>query len=126
LADPVWQLANLSTLAHLYVLRPNFENSTAGAVVVITLASPFCLGERKSHNYVGWRPYTLYALMLQDSIFPTVSDHLYSAWPHPENRLQFHGTAFAHGWFTLNVGLVAFLLYRRLQHYRLRTASAAV
>ena len=112
--DPLWQAAYSLTLARLYVLNPTFENSTAGLLIILVIASLLCLIQRDSRNYLTWRVYSLYIFILQDSIFPTLSDHLYPAWLHSSNRVQWQGTWLADLWLVLNFALVAALLFRRI------------
>ena len=64
--------------------------------------------------------------MLQDSIFPTVSDYLYPTWLHVENRVKLQGTPVAHVWLVLNVIVVAALLIQRARGWRAKSALAPV
>ena len=121
---PFWQLAVILCLGRMYVLNPQFENGTAGALLVISLASLLCLADRDSQNYVGWRLYTLYLLVLQDSIFPGGSGYLYPTWLHVENRVKLQGTPLAHAWLVLNVVVVAALLIPRARAWRAKAALA--
>ena len=109
----------------LFWFHPSFENATAGALIVLALASLLCAAERDSQNYVTWRLYTLYLFVLQDSFFPNLSEHLYPEWMHPENRLLLQGTPLAHGWLILNCVLVTALLVQRLRAKRLMSAAEA-
>ncbi len=113
--DVLWQLACLLTLARLYALNPTFENITAGAIIVLLLASLSCAVERDSQGYVGWRLYTLYFLILQDSLLPTWSDPLYPDWMHNDRRALGNGTLGAKLWLGLNVLVVAALVFRRVR-----------
>jgi hypothetical protein len=110
----------------MYVLNPQFENGIAGALIVISLASLLCLADRDSQNYVVWRLYTLYLLVLQDSIFPALSDYLYPTWLHVENRVKLQGTPLAHAWLALNVVAVAALVFQRARAWRAKSALAPV
>jgi hypothetical protein len=110
-----WQAAFLFTLARLYVLNPQFENTFVGALLVIVLASLLSLWQRDSFNYLAWRAYTLYALVLQDSFWPRSSDWFYPVWLHAGNRTQWHGTLFANVWLAINVVLVGLMIYERLR-----------
>ena len=83
-----------------------------------------CLADRDSQNYVGWRLYTLYLLVLQDSIFPGGSDYLYPTWLHVENRVKLQGTPLAHAWLVLYVVVVAALLIPRARAWRAKAALA--
>ena len=118
--DPVWQVATLLALTRLYVMNPQFENMVAGAILVLWLTSLACLLERDSQGYVMWRAYTLYGLVLQDSILPGLSEFVYPEWIHPENRLRLHGTFAGNLWLAVNVGLVALVIVRRLRAWRSR------
>jgi hypothetical protein len=109
----------------LFWLQPTFKNGTAGALIVLALASLLCAVERESQNYVTWRLYTLYLFVLQDSFFPNLSEHLYPAWIRPENRLLLQGTPLAHGWLILSCVLVAALLAQRPRAWRAKSAVAA-
>jgi hypothetical protein len=113
-----WQAAFLGTLARLYALNPEFENSVVGLLVVIVLASLFTLWQRDTFNYMSWRAYTLYALLLQDSLWPKSSDWFYPEWLHAENRTTWHGTPFANVWLALNVVLAGLMIYERLRALR--------
>lgn len=113
--NPLWQVAYVMSLARFFWFHPSFENATAGALIVLALASFLCAAERDSQNYVTWRLYTLYLLVLQDSFFPHLSEHLYPDWMHPEDRLLLQGTPLAHGWLILNCILVTALLVQRLR-----------
>ncbi len=125
--DPLWQVATLSALTRLYVLNPQFENVVACAIVVLWLTSLACLLERDSQGYTTWRGYTLYVLVLQDSIFPSFSERLYPAWLLPENRARLAGTTWGDAWLVLNVLLVAAVVLLRVRAWRAaRTTAAAV
>lgn len=123
-SDPLWQAAYLMTLTRFFWLHPRFENGTAGALIVLALASLLCAVERNSQNYVGWRLYTLYLFVLQDSIFPSVSDYLYPTWLHVENRVKLQGTPLAQAWLILNVVVVVALLIQRARAWRAQSALA--
>lgn len=123
--DPLWQVAYFMTLARFFWLHPTFKNGTAGALIVLALASLLCAVERESQNYVTWRLYTLYLFVLQDSFFPNLSEHLYPVWMRPENRLLLQGTPLAHGWLILSCVLVAALLAQRLRAWRAKSAVTA-
>lgn len=118
--DPVWQVATLLALTRLYVMNPQFENMVAGAILVLWLTSLACLIERDSHGYVMWRAYTLYGLVLQDSILPGLSEFVYPDWIHPENRLRLHGTFAGNLWLAVNVGLAALVVVRRIRAWQSR------
>ena len=118
--DPLWQAATLLALSRLYVMNPLFENMVAGALLVLWLTSLACLLERDSQGYVMWRAYTLYGLILQDSILPGLSELVYPDWIHPENRLRLHGTVAGNLWLAVNVGLVALVVVRRLRAWQTR------
>lgn len=124
--NPLWQVAYFMTLLRLYVLHPQFENGTAGAVIVVTLASLLCLVERDSQNYVCLRLYTLYFFVLQDSFFPNFSEHLYPVWLHAENRVLLQGTPFANLWLVLNAALVVALVVQRVRAWPAKSPTAAV
>ncbi len=119
--DPVWQVATLLALTRLYVMNPQFENMVAGAILVLWLTSLACLVERDSQGYVMWRAYTLYGLVLQDSILPGWSEFVYPEWIHPENRRWLHGTFAGNLWLAVNVGLVALVVVRRIRAWRNRS-----
>ena len=126
----VWQAAYLLTLARLYTLNPQFEDSFVGLLLVIVLASVFCVFERDTFNYLTWRAYTLVALDLQDSLWPKLSAPFYPAWAHADNRARWHGTPFADAWLALNVVLVGLMIYysffKRSEVDRPEMASRAV
>jgi hypothetical protein len=123
---PFWQAAFLSTLARLYVLNPEFENAVVGAVLVLVLASVFCLWQRDSFNYPSWRAYIIYGVLLQDSLFPKLSDQFYPAWLNAENRTLWHGTPFANAWPAVNVVLVGLMIYERHRVHRQADRPEAV
>jgi hypothetical protein len=101
-------------------MNPQFENMVAGAIMVLWLTSLACLVERDSQGYVMWRAYTLYGLVLQDSILPGLSEPVYPEWIHPENRLRLHGTFAGNLSLAVNVGLVMLVVVRRIRAWRNR------
>lgn len=110
-----WQVAYMLTLARLYVLHPSIENITAAALLVLTLASLSCALARDTQPYLDWRVYTLYLVLLQDSLFPSWSDRLYPDWLHAERRAAWAGTTWAQAWLGLNAAAVAVLATQRVR-----------
>lgn len=113
-----WQAAYFLTLARLYVLNKEFENGFVAALLVIILASLFCIFERDTHNYLTWRLFTIYPVLLQDALLPKISDAFYPEFLHAENRVKWQNTLFFRSWLALNVVAVALMIFHRIRAAR--------
>jgi hypothetical protein len=112
--DPLWLAAYTGAIGRIFLFNPAFENIALGALIIyLTLLAALALA-RDTHDFISWRVYTIYFLVLQDSIFPTFSDWLYPAWMQPAQRLAvLEGTVVDYAWLTITAALVAAVLWRR-------------
>jgi hypothetical protein len=82
-----WVVACTLTLIYFYAVTPEVHNLAFMAIMVLLLpiAGVFFKGGRGDH-WLSYRVYTLYLLLMVDSLFPQIMDKFYPKFIHLENR----------------------------------------
>ena len=120
-----WQAAFVLTLGRLYVLNPEFENGFVAAMIALMLPSALCLLERDTHNWITWRIYTIYPLLLQDATLPKLSDLVYPEVLHAANRVKWQSMPVFQVWLAIGAALTALMILNRLGVARKRAERFA-
>ena len=117
--DALWFAAYTGAIGRIFLFNPAFENIALGALIIYaTLLGALALA-RDTHDFISWRIYTIYFVVLQDSIFPATSEWLYPAWMHPENRAAaLDHTVIDYAWLAVTSVLVSAVLWRRWHTFR--------
>lgn len=112
--DVPWPIAVSSTLMLTYLLNPAIGDSVfmAMSILVIALLAP--LMGRDSHLWFCWRAYTIYFAALLDSLLPSLSPYMYPEPLRVGRRIHLlDGTVVHSAWLALNIGLVAWVVWRQ-------------
>ena len=122
----LWFAAYTGAIGRIFLFNPAFENIALGALIIyVTLLGALALA-RDTHDFISWRIYTIYFVVLQDSIFPAASDWLYPTWMQPDPRLAaLEGTVIDYAWLATTTVLVAAVLWRRWRTVRPRAVTLA-
>jgi hypothetical protein len=81
-----WVVACTMTLIYFYTVTPVVHNLAFMAILVLLLPIAGVLLKGSGSYWLPYRVYTLYILIIIDSMFPQVMDNFYPRFIHLENR----------------------------------------